>query len=327
MSHIISRQWKSGINTGKSFTIYLASIVYPYAELARLHKPVGIMNIYFPYLFGYVFTCCTSNDVVQPLQLWKNLGELFVFAFVLRSAGCSWNDIVDRDIDRLVERTRLRPVARGAISVPAGRAFTATQVAILLVLFSKLLPQDWLLFASPLVFLVWLYPLTKRFTDFAQFVLGVTLGWGVLVGAAIDGLSILDESQSRRFGLAGLYLVYIIWTTIHDVIYAHQDVKDDVKIGVRSMAVRWLQWSKTGLSMLTILQILILWATGVHMGAGIWYSFGAVGGNTSVLAWMLLDLDLDSPKNCLGWFQMGSLLVGLTISVGLLGEYLGKVNS
>ena len=304
---------------------YLPSSWIPYAELMRIHKPVGTMNIYFPYLFGALFAGCVSVPSIQPKSLLIHSVALLGAAFVLRSAGCTWNDIADRDLDRLVVRTRRRPMARGAISLLAAYIFTAVQVGIWLAALSQLLPGRWLLYAPPLMFFVWLYPFAKRFTDYAQLVLGITLGWGVLIGAAVVGLDVLEtNADAERAGLAGLYLVYVVWAVIHDTVYAHQDVRDDMKAGIKSLAVLWLHRTKALLWALAAVQFAILWSIGIWMNAGEWYRYVAVGGNVLVLQRMISTLDLKDPRNCLWWFQTGSLLVGGTIAAGLWGEYLTR---
>ena len=187
---------------------YLPPSWVPYAELMRIHKPVGTMSIFFPYLFGSLFAGCVLDPFIRPRLLLIRIGALLGAAFVLRSAGCSWNDIADRDLDRLVERTRLWPMARGAISLPAAYMFTAAQVGIWLAVLSLLLPGRSPLHAAPLLFLVGLYPFAKRSTHYAQLVLGITLGWGVLIGAAVVGLDFsVTDASAERTGLAALYLV------------------------------------------------------------------------------------------------------------------------
>ena len=156
--------------------------------------------------------------------------------------------------------------------------------------------------------------------------LGITLGWGVLVGAAVVGLdfSIMDAGAERA-GLASLYLVCVVWTVIFDTVYAHQDVRDDKKAGIKSMAVLWLQWSKALLWVLSFAQIGILWSIGIWMEAGGWYHGVAVGGNVAVLLSMVIKLDLDDPLDCPRWFQNGCLLVGVAIAGGLWGEYFARI--
>ena len=283
------------------------------------------MNIFFPYLFGSLFAACGSNQNVQPRWLLIRCIALFGTAFVLRSAGCTWNDVVDRDLDRLVERTRMRPMARGAISLSAAYTFTAVQIGIWLAMLSKLLPGRWMIYGLPLLCLVWFYPFAKRFTNYAQLVLGITLSWGVPVGAAVTGLDVLDmDAEGKKAEIWGLYLAYAVWTIIHDTVYAHQDVRDDRNAGIKSMAVLWLHWTKVLLSVLAVLQTAILWGVGIHMKAGLWYHYAAVGGNLLVLQDMIVLLNVSDPQDCLWWFQIASLLIGLSIAVGLCGEYLLK---
>ena len=315
--HIHSQ--KAGVLT------YLPLSWVAYAELMRLHKPGGTMNIFFPYLFGSLFAGCVSDPLIRPKLLLMRIGALLGAAFVLRSAGCSWNDIADRKLDRLVERTRLRPMARGAISLPAAYVFTAAQVGIWLAALSPLLPGPWPLYAAPLLFLLWLYPFTKRFTHYPQLVLGITVGSGVLVGAAVVGLDVSGmDAGAERAGLAGLYLVCVVMTMIYDIVYAHQDVRDDMKAGIKSMAVLWLHWRRALLWVLSFVQIGILWSIGIWMKAGGWYHCVAVGGNVAGLLSMVVKLDLDDPRDCLWWFQRGSLLVGGSIAGGLWGEYFAR---
>lgn len=282
---------------------YLPHSWAPYAELMRIHKPVGILSIFFPYLFGSLFAGCVSDPLIRPGSLLIHIGALLGAAFILRSAGCTWNDIADRDLDRLVERTRLRPMARGAISLLAACVFTAVQVGIWLAALSLLLPGRWPLYAAPLLFLVWLYPFAKRFTNYAQVFLGITLAWGVLVGAAVVGLDVWGtDAGAERAGLAVLYLVCVVWTVIYDTVYAHQDVRDDMKAGIKSMAVLWLHWTKALLWVLSSVQVGLLWSVGICMEAGAWYHFVAVGGNAAVLQTMVIKLDLGDPHDCLWWF-------------------------
>lgn len=218
-------------------------------------------------------------------------------------------------------------MARGAISIKAAYIFTAAQVMTLLALFRRLLPDPWVSYAAPLILLVWFYPFAKRFTNYAQVVLGITLGWGVLVGGAIMGVDVqqMGMGNAQTQGLAELYALYATWTVIHDIVYAHQDVKDDMKAGIGSMAVRWRRWTKTVLSGLGIVQIGLLWDLGARMDAGSVYFCTALGGNVVILICLILRLDLSNPQSCLWWFQMGSLAFGVSIATGLLGEYIARV--
>ena len=298
----------------------------PYAELIRLHKPVGIMNIFYPYLFGAMFAVCTSNPTVPADTLLSRILWLFADAFVLRSAGCSWNDVVDADLDRMVARTCLRPVARGAISPRAGSFFAILLGFIWLGILSHLLPRNLAQYAIPLIILVFFYPYAKRVTNYPQVVLGVTLSWGVFIGAAVLEVDCMDaEKGADTIGLACLYSVYTTWTVIHDLVYAHQDVQDDIKAGIKSMAIPWLNSTKTLLAALTVVQDACLAAVGMSINAGPSFHFVAVGGNAIILAIMTWKVDLSNPQSCLWWFQTASLLVGASVVSGFCIDYASRL--
>jgi 4-hydroxybenzoate polyprenyltransferase len=191
----------------------------PYALLARWDRPIGTWLLLLPCWFG--------------LSLAPNLPDpilLLAFAFgaiAMRGAGCTVNDMADRDFDRQVERTRQRPLAAGAIGMCSAALFTLVQTAIggLVLMF---LPWQAALVAVAALPLVVIYPFMKRITWWPQAFLGLTFNWGVLVGGVSAGAPV-----------AAILLVYvgsIAWTIGYDTIYAHQDKADDALIGVRSTA-------------------------------------------------------------------------------------------
>ena len=179
----------------KGVLSYLPSSCVPYAELMRLDKPIGTLNIYFPYLFGSLFAACARFPLISPLSVLSVNLKLFPMAFLLRSAGCTWNDLIDRDLDRKVARCRLRPIARYAVSPKSGFIFYATQMLVWL---AMLLQTDarTICYAFGGVLLGHLYPFAKRFTNYPQVVLGFALSWGMLVGCVrcFDFLSSFFEA-------------------------------------------------------------------------------------------------------------------------------------
>ena len=298
----------------------------PYAELIRLGKPVGILNVYFPYLYGSLFAAIVSNPMPSPLALASLNARLLAMAFLLRCAGCTWNDILDRDFDRQVARCRLRPVARGAISPRSGYAFFAAQISIwaAVVLVGAADDMEAWIYALVAVILAQIYPFAKRVTDYSQVVLGVTLSWGVLVGSVMQGIGPADLVVEQRMALACLYLTYIVWCVIHDTIYAFQDIRDDAKAGVKSMSLAYETNATLLLSLLAIAQVGLQVAMGVIIGAGASYYAGACVGVATWMCWMTWSVDVKEPQQCWWWFQYGCLIVGSAIAVGLGGEYLQR---
>lgn len=355
------------LSKSRKHMMFFMNLVQPYAELMRLHRPTGVLNIFFPYFYGFFYGLRTSPSFRDNINNVAFRIFLLLFsAFTLRSWGCVWNDIVDAEIDRLVERTRSRPMARGALSYTSAYLFNAGLSALWLVTLKPLLPdpRTYGLYVLPLTILVILYPYVKRVTNFTQVHLGFTLGWGALMGGAMTGVDILStalgagflapgrnngssaegpqRSLEQIYGLLGLYAAYIIWTVIHDVIYAFQDVKDDVKAGVKSLAVLLGDEAKPVLLALAVLQVSILamvsttWTppamdkrnlwTGEFLSVGhvvddlisnVAYTWIAVCGNAVVLMTMIAKVDLDDPRSCAWWFRMGSILIDLSIGLGL----------
>ena len=298
----------------------------PYAELIRLHKPVGILNVYFPYFYGSVFGAIVSDPIPSPLAIASVNARLLAMAFLLRCAGCTWNDILDRDLDRQVARCRLRPMARNAISPRSGYLFFAAQILIWAALLVGADIQVWA-YAVAAVLLAQIYPFAKRVTDYSQVVLGVTLSWGVLVGCVMQNVmptGLAAEQPAMGIALACLYSIYVIWCIIHDTIYAFQDVKDDAKAGVKSMSLAYETTSTLLLSILGVTQVGLQVAMGAIIGAGVFYSAGACVGVATLMCCMISSIDVKDPQQCWWWFQYGCLIVGSAIAVGLVGEYLQR---
>ncbi|MBA3070431.1 MAG: 4-hydroxybenzoate octaprenyltransferase [Hyphomonas sp.] len=196
----------------------------PYAMLARLDRPVGIWLLYLPCLIGLAFQRLSGGLFLADLG-WAVL--FFIGAATMRGAGCTWNDITDRDFDAKVARTALRPIPSGAVSVKQAYLFLLAQLGVSFVVW-VLLPGDAKLTALLSLPLVAVYPYAKRVTWWPQAWLGLTFNWGVLVGAATASL-ITGPVYVLYFGLA-------LWTVAYDTIYALQDREDDALIGVRSTA-------------------------------------------------------------------------------------------
>ncbi|MSO75627.1 MAG: 4-hydroxybenzoate octaprenyltransferase [Alphaproteobacteria bacterium] len=265
----------------------------PYARLARLDRPIGTWLLLIPCWWGLGLAWASEASVSVPIVLWYGL--LFALgALAMRGAGCTYNDIVDRDVDARVARTAERPIPSGAVTVASAWIFAALLAAVgALVLFALAWPAILIGLAS--LPLIALYPYMKRITYWPQAWLGLTFNWGALVGwaAAMDGL-----------GLAPLilYLAGIAWTLGYDTIYAHQDKEDDALIGVRSTALLFGEASPLWLWHFYGLTIVLLAAAGWWAGVA-WPFYIALAGMALQLAWQAHDWQLDDPADCLAKFR------------------------
>jgi 4-hydroxybenzoate polyprenyltransferase len=202
--------------------------VQPWLRLARLDGPIGTWLLFLPCVFGLELGIATEGPAIRPVQRIWLLALFAIGSLVMRSAGCTYNDIIDRDIDAGVARTRRRPIPSGAVSVRGAWVFLALQCAVGLAVLLQLNLYSIVLGASSLV-LIAIYPFMKRVTWWPQAWLGLTFNWGALVGFA---------SITGRLALPA-YLLYagcFFWTLGYDTIYAHQDKDDDALIGVKSTA-------------------------------------------------------------------------------------------
>lgn len=243
----------------------------------------------------------------------------------MRGAGCTINDLWDRNLDPHVARTRLRPLARRAITPQQALVFLGGQLSVgLAVLLS--LPFECFWYATPSLLLVATYPLAKRITYYPQFVLGLTFSWGAMMGFPALGIDLVSN-QTALISAACLYASNVAWTVLYDMIYAHQDIKDDVKAGIKSIALKHEKETKAVLSGLAVVQLGFLSAMGVTAGLGPAFFAGSVGGAAITLATMIKRVNLKDPKDCWWWFLKGAWFTGGAISLGLAGEYLVKLLS
>ena len=208
-------QLRSGVNR---------MIASPYARLARVDKPIGTYLLMWPGLWSIALASPTA--IPDPVLLAK----FGIGAFVMRSAGCTINDIFDRKIDVQVARTKSRPIAAGEVTVPKAVAFLGAQLSVGLAILLTL-PEYAIYLGAASVAPVCLYPLAKRVFDWPQLVLGMTFNWGAMLGWAATHSSI-DWNV-----ILPLYIGCASWTLAYDTVYAYQDKVDDKKLGLRSSAL------------------------------------------------------------------------------------------
>lgn len=198
----------------------------PYLRLSRADRPIGTWLLFLPCLWGLGLAMLADNQA-SFFDLWLVIGA-GIGAFLMRGAGCTWNDITDREIDRQVARTRSRPIPSGQVGVRAALGWMLVQSLVsLLILLTFPALAIFLGFAAIIPVLI--YPFAKRFTWWPQVFLGIAFNWGaLLIWAAHSG--------TMSWTSVVIYLAGISWTLFYDTIYAHQDTEDDALIGVKSTA-------------------------------------------------------------------------------------------
>ena len=292
----------------------------PYAELIRLDKPTGSYYLYFPCIFSTLLAAPLALPMTPPLTV---LGTSLLFlagAVVMRGAGCTINDLWDRNLDPHVARTRLRPIARGAVTPFQGLVFTGAQLLVGLAVLLQF-PTSCFFYATPSLLFVATYPLAKRVTYYPQFVLGLTFSWGAIMGFPALGVDLLSSGAAQA-GAALLYASNVAWTVLYDMIYAHMDIKDDAKAGIKSIALKHDKETKQVLTGLALAQVALLAGAGIATGAGPAFFIGSCGGALVTLGVMIKRVNLKSVQDCWWWFVNGCWITGGVITTGLAADYL-----
>ncbi len=271
----------------------------PYLRLSRADRPIGTWLLLLPCWWGLALAILADG---QP-----RWGDLWIFiacglgAWLMRGAGCTWNDITDRDFDGAVERTRSRPIPSGQVSTKQAAAWMLAQCLLAFgILLSFNQAAIWLGVLSLLPVAV--YPFAKRFTWWPQVFLGLAFNWGALLAFAAHAGTLHPASGV-------LYLAGISWTLFYDTIYAHQDKEDDALIGVKSTARLFAQHTPNWLR-------LFLWLSVALMALAIWLAMGPAATPLALglallaplamalhMLWQLRRLDIDDPAVCLHLFR------------------------
>jgi 4-hydroxybenzoate polyprenyltransferase len=276
----------------------------PYLRLARLDRPIGSWLLLIPCWWSVALAAIHAGAQVN---LWHG-ALFFVGAFAMRGAGCTWNDIVDRDLDARVERTRSRPIPSGQVSVRAAAAFLILQALVgLAVLLQFNLFTIATGFASLAVVVV--YPFMKRITYWPQIVLGLAFSWGALMGW---------PATFARLDLPAflLYAGSICWVIGYDTVYAHQDREDDALVGIKSTALLFGARTKPMLALFYSLAVALIALAGWSAGAGFVFAIGVLA-FAAHLAWQIGRLDVDDPLLCLSVFK-SNRDAGLILLVGMV---------
>jgi 4-hydroxybenzoate polyprenyltransferase len=286
----------------------------PYLRLARLDRPIGSWLLLMPCWWSAALAAGVARHVSQlPLVV----ALFFVGAFAMRGAGCTWNDITDRDLDAKVERTRSRPIPAGQVSVPQALAFLVVQALIGL---AVLLQFNRFAVATGIASLaiVVVYPFMKRITWWPQVVLGLAFSWGALMGFAVT-LGRIDATALL------LYSGSIAWVIGYDTIYAHQDAEDDALIGVKSTARLFGAHTHRALMVFYALAVVLIGVAMGLAGAGLaaWIGLAAFAAH---LVWQIARLKIGDPALCLRVFK-SNRDAGLLLFAGLLVDAVMRASS
>ena len=263
----------------------------PYLRLTRLDRPIGWWLLLLP--------CWWSAALAADLSgAWGpdpwHIVLLLIGAIVMRGAGCTWNDLVDRDIDGRVERTRSRPIPSGQVSVKAAVVFLVLQALaglLVLVQFNR--------FAIGVgvasLGVVAIYPFMKRFTYWPQIFLGLAFSWGALMGWA-------GARGALEWPAILLYLGSIAWVIHYDTIYAHQDREDDALVGLKSTALLFGAKTRPMLALFSAAAAVLIGAAGYAAHAGFVFALGLLA-FAAHLGWQIVRIDIDDPESCLRIFR------------------------
>jgi 4-hydroxybenzoate polyprenyltransferase len=281
----------------------------PYLRLARLDRPIGSWLLLLPCWWSAALASALAHDVSRlPIVI----ALFFVGAFAMRGAGCTWNDITDRDLDARVERTRSRPIPAGQVGVRQALVFLAAQALIGL---AVLLQFNRFAIVTGIASLaiVAVYPFMKRVTWWPQVVLGLAFSWGALMGFAV----LLGQIGAPALFL---YAGSIAWVIGYDTIYAHQDTEDDALIGVRSTARLFGAQTHQALIVFYSLAVVLIGVAISLTGAGFpaWAGLIAFAAH---LSWQIARLDIGDSALCLRVFK-SNRDAGLLLFAGLLVDAL-----
>jgi len=285
----------------------------PYLRLARFDRPIGSWLLLMPCWWSAALSAGMAHDI-SSLPLHVVL--FFIGAFAMRGAGCTWNDITDRDLDARVERTRSRPIPAGQVGVAGALIFLVLQALVGLVVllqFNRFAIGTGI--ASLLI--VAIYPFMKRITWWPQTVLGLAFSWGALMGFAAT-FGRIDATA------VALYAGSIAWVIGYDTIYAHQDAEDDALIGIKSTALLFGARTHRALILFYGAAVVLIGAALLLAAARLpaWIGLAAYAAH---LAWQIRRLEIADPALCLRLFW-SNRDAGLLLFAGLLADAVLRAN-
>jgi 4-hydroxybenzoate polyprenyltransferase len=281
----------------------------PYLRLSRLDRPIGSWLLLLPCWWSAALAAGVANDLSRlPLTIVL----FFIGSFAMRGAGCTWNDITDRDLDARVERTRSRPIPAGQATVAQAFVFLVAQALVGLVV---LLQFNRFAIATGIASLVVVavYPFMKRITNWPQVVLGLAFSWGALMGFAV----LLGRIDAAALAL---YAGSIAWVIGYDTIYAHQDAEDDALIGIKSTALLFGARTRPALAIFYGLAVALI-GVALHLADARWPAWIGLVAFAAHLAWQVVRIDIRDSRLCLRIFK-SNRDAGLLLFAGLLASAL-----
>lgn len=300
---------------------FLPQALWPYAQLARWDRPIGWQLLMWPCWWSAALAPLAAPTTAVHMGL-PSLWHLFLFlvgAIAMRGAGCTYNDLVDEDIDASVARTRSRPLPSRRVSRRDAKLFMVAQALTGFLVLLQFNPFAIFLGIASLG-AVAIYPFLKRFTDWPQLGLGLAFSWGALMGWACYW-------GSLSLAPVLLYLGSILWVVGYDTIYAHQDKEDDALVGVRSTAQLFGKRTKEAIAILyggAIFLFLIAFAsTGNAVG---WPAYLGLAIGAGQMGWQIMSLDIDNPSECLRLFKSNSAF-GWIVFFGLVFSALWSITA
>jgi 4-hydroxybenzoate polyprenyltransferase len=281
-----------------------------YIRLIRLNSTSGIWLLFLPCLFG-VASSFKQNTLDSSIYFILKPYTIILFlfgAFVSRSAGCIINDILDRKLDKLVARTKDRPIANGEISVFFAIIILFFLLAVDLFILLQFSFTN-IIIGLFLPFLIILYPLSKRFTNYPQIILGFIYNIGIIIAA-------IEVHKTIHLSTLLLYFAAILWTIIYDCIYAFQDIEDDKKAGIKSMALTLGSGYVKKLSIISSFQYILLLSFGYILQlSNLYYLFISIF--ILIIFWQIFTLNPKSPENCMSKFKF-NVVNGLILLTGII---------
>ena len=283
--------------------------IQPFVQLARYDKPIGFMLLFWPCIWSLLLYSLHVGELV-PISFFI---LFFIGSIIMRGAGCTWNDFLDKDYDKSVKRTKDRPLASSKIKITTAIFFLIIQLFVgllILIQFNKLT----IIFGCLSLIPVFIYPLMKRITWWPQVFLGITFNWGALLG----WMSV-SNNFSSVYPLF-LYIACIFWTIGYDTIYAHQDKDDDLLLNLKSSAIKLGENTKYAMLIFYSIFFIIFAVILLNLSNSLIIHIAILSLLVHLVS-QIIYLDIDNSERCLKVFKSNNLL-GIQISFFLILEVL-----